>query len=148
MNNSSLLTDNNGNSLQFMMFCATMRTCLTSIKGGYNACDGRLLNCRGGSTKAPTPSRYGHSVTPLRGDAWLQSWGFVAHQPHRVETVYGEQAQQEEIRQVGWLCQQHQDYHLSVSRPQVIILSDAALCVIMPRQAGQCKVSRSLSCFL
>jgi hypothetical protein len=85
------------NSLQFTLIHDTMSAYLTYCKGGYSVSYGRLLNSRGGSTKAQATSRHGGTALEREEAAGLQSSRFVAYQSERATGMDGKAEQQREV---------------------------------------------------
>ena len=89
------------NTLQFTSISDILSAYLTYCKGGYSVSYGRLLNSRGGSTKAQATSRHGGAALEREEAAGLQSSRLMAYQPERATGMDGEAEQQTRREQVN-----------------------------------------------
>ncbi len=118
-----ILTDNN---LQFTSIPVILSAYLTYCKGGYNVSYGRLLNSRGGSTKAQATSRHGGAALEREEAARVQSSRFMAYQSERATGMDGKAEQQREVTTLA-ISASSTDLSLLSAKPE----SDRP-CVMLP----------------
>lgn len=74
------------NTLQLTQECAKIGTYL---KGGHNACYGKVPYSRGGKPGTAGINRFGTSLDKARGVSGLQGWRRVSHSCRRFQEVHG-----------------------------------------------------------
>ena len=120
-----ILTDN---SLQFTSIPVILSAYLTYCKGGYSVSYGRLLNSRGGSTKAQATSRHGGAALEREEAARVQSSRLVAYQSERATGMDGKAEQQREVTTLAISASSTKNVTCSCSGSKWHSLADTAFC--------------------